>query len=286
MKIAAWNVNGIRAASKKPYFFDYLNGPDSPDIIGFQEIKALPEQLTDELLYPENYYTYWNPAEKKGYAGTALWSKIKPLNVWYQFEIKDFDHEYHNTEGRVTIAEFDTFLFVTAYFPNGGRNESQFEFKFEFYKHLFAHIQKLSEKTGKPAIVNGDYNIVHKEIDIARPKENQNSIGFTIAERRLLDWVTDELGFIDTFREFDSSGENYTWWHYISNARARNVGWRIDYTMIDPRLREKLQGARILDHVMGSDHCPVEIELTCEEDSQLGEKVVHKKPGDEVQSLF
>jgi exodeoxyribonuclease III len=286
MKIASWNVNGIRAVSKKPDFFDYLNGPDSPDIIGFQEIKALPEQLTDDLLYPENYYTYWNPAEKKGYAGTALWTKVKPLNVWYQFEAQEFDHEYHNTEGRVTIAEFDTFLFATAYFPNGGRNESQFEFKFEFYKHLFAHIQKLSEKTGKPAIVNGDYNIVHTEIDIARPKENQNSIGFTIAERKLLDWVIDELGYIDTFREFDSNGENYTWWHYISNARARNVGWRIDYTMIDPRLRTNLKSAKILSHVMGSDHCPVEIELECSEDEKLGEKVIHEKPGDETQTLF
>ena len=276
MRIASWNINGIRAIAKKPDFFEYLNGPDSPDIIGFQEIKAMPAQLGDELLKPENYYTYYNPAEKKGYAGTAIWTKIKPLNVWYHLDAGDFEHEYHNSEGRVTIAEFDTFLFATAYFPNGGRNESQFEFKFAFYEHLFAHMEKLSKETGKPVILNGDYNIAHTEIDIARAKENETSIGFTIAERKLIDWVIDDLGFIDTFREFNTEGDNYTWWHYISNARSRNVGWRIDYTMIDPRLRDQLKGARILNNVFGSDHCPVDIELECEEDARIGETVMHK----------
>ena len=286
MIIASWNVNGIRAVSKKDPFWQYLEGDDSPDIIGFQEIKAMPDQLKEKLRYPANYYAYWNPAEKKGYAGTAIWTKIKPLNVWYHLAAGDFEHEYHNSEGRVTIAEFDTFLFATAYFPNGGRNESQFEFKFEFYKHLFAHMDKLSLQTGKPAIINGDYNIAHTEIDIARAKENETSIGFTIAERKLIDWVIDDLGFIDTFREFNTEGDNYTWWHYISNARARNVGWRIDYTMIAPRLRRQLKNARILNNVFGSDHCPIDITLKCDEDDRIGEEIVHEKPGDEVQTLF
>lgn len=286
MKIAAWNVNGIRAIAKKPDFFKYLDGNEAPDIIGFQEIKVTHDQLNDELLYPKNYYTYWNPAIKKGYAGTALWTKVKPLNIWYHFEYSDFDHEYHNTEGRVTTAEFDSFLFCTAYFPNGGRNEDQFNFKFDFYKYLFAHLEELSKKTGKPVIINGDFNIAHTELDIARPKENEKSIGFTIAERKMLDWVTEDLGYIDTFREFEKNGEHYTWWHYISNARARNVGWRIDYTMIAPSLRAHLKSAHILNNVFGSDHCPIEIEITLPEDSKLSEPIIHKRPEDNAQTLF
>lgn len=277
MKIASWNINGIRAIAGKPDFMRFLEGPDAPDIIGFQEIKALPEQLPEKLRFPKNYYAYWNPAEKKGYAGTAIWTKIKPLSVWYHFEYEDFKHEYHNTEGRVTGAEFDTFLFFTAYFPNGGRSDEQFNFKFDFYKHFFGYVKEMAKKTGKPAIVNGDFNVAHTEKDIARPKENENSIGFTIAERKLLDWVIDKQGFIDTFREFCSDGDRYTWWHYFTKARDRNIGWRIDYTMISPALRKSLKNARILDNVFGSDHCPIDIELGCKEDAKIGEPIVHEK---------
>lgn len=277
MRIASWNINGIRAIAGKPDFFKYLESTDAPDIIGFQEIKAQADQLPDKLRFPTNYYAYWNGAEKKGYAGTAIWTKIKPLNVWYHFEYKDFKHEYHNTEGRVTGAEFDTFLLFTVYFPNGGRNEDQFNFKFDFYEHFFGHVAEISKKTGKPAIVNGDYNIAHTELDIARPKDNENSIGFTVAERKMIDRVIGEFGFIDTFREFEKGGDHYSWWHYMSGSRARNVGWRIDYTMIDPRLRGQLVGARILDNVFGSDHCPIDIDLKCAEDARLGEIIVQQK---------
>ena len=259
VRIASWNINGIRAIAGKPDFVKYMEGRDSPDIIGFQEIKATTEQLKDKLLYPEHYYAYWNPAEKKGYAGTAIWTKIKPLNVWYHFEYGNFNHEYHNTEGRVTGAEFDTFLLFTVYFPNGGRNEDQFNFKFDFYKHFFGFVKEMSKKTGKPAIVNGDYNVAHTELDIARPKENENSIGFTKAERELLDWVVGKLEFVDTFRAFEKSGGHYTWWHYFTKARDRNIGWRIDYTMLDPRLHKHLKNARILNNIFGSDHCPIEL---------------------------
>lgn len=247
MKILSWNVNGIRAAQKKG-FAEFM-AENNPDIICLQETKARPEQVALDL--PE-YHQYWNSAEKKGYSGTAIFTREKPISVK-----NDMDIPEHDTEGRVIAAEYSDYYLVTVYTPNSKRGLLRLDYRSQSWDPDFlAYMKELEKK--KPVIFCGDLNVAHTEIDLANPKSNRKNAGFTDEERAAFDNIL-AAGFIDTFREFESGGGHYTWWSYMGGARARNVGWRIDYFCISPTLRPRLQSAFILPDVMGSDHCPVGI---------------------------
>jgi exodeoxyribonuclease-3 len=251
----SWNVNGIRAAHKKG-FLDWLYN-DSPDIIGLQETKAEASQLPSELAKPKGYNAYFASSKtKKGYSGVAVYSKKEPNEVDYGIGVKEFDEE-----GRTLILYFDDFTFINCYFPNSGMGPHRVKMKLTYNDALLSFMEKHRKKQ-KHIIVCGDFNVAHEEIDLARPKENVDHAGFLPEERA---WV-DELvgaGYVDTFRHFYPTKINaYSWWDMKSRARDRNVGWRIDYFFITPALTKNLKSAFILDHVMGSDHAPVGIELS------------------------
>ena len=252
MKIYSWNVNGIRAAERKG-FLDFLQ-EESPDIIGIQEIKARPDQLNPELKYPNGYHAYFNPAERPGYSGVAIYSKEEPLNVSYGFGIEKFD-----IEGRVIAAEYKDFIFINIYFPNGRRDDERLKYKMDFYDEILKYSNELVKK-GKKIIVSGDYNTAHKSIDLARPKENETVSGFLPEERAWIDTFISN-GYIDAFREFSKAPEEYSWWSMRTAARLRNVGWRLDYHFISKNLHKNLKNSYIKQSIMGSDHCPVVIEL-------------------------
>tara|TARA_B100001029_G_C14956605_1_gene391947 strand:- start:17 stop:775 length:759 start_codon:yes stop_codon:yes gene_type:complete len=250
MKLISWNVNGIRAVIKKG-FYDFVD-TYKPDILCIQETKAHPEQVDLKLLdYP---YQYWNSAEKKGYSGTAIFSKIEPLAIKYGLGIKK-----HDLEGRVITAEFNDYFLVTVYTPNSKREllrlkYRQKEWDVDFLKYL----KKL--ENNKPVVFCGDLNVAHKEIDLKNPKTNHRNAGFTDEERIGFDNYIN-AGFIDTFREFEKGEGYYTWWSYMFQARSRNVGWRIDYFCISKVLSSILKNAYILKDVMGSDHAPIVMEI-------------------------
>jgi len=252
MKLLSWNVNGIRAIEKKG-FFEWLQ-KESPDILCLQETKACPEQLTEKFIKPAGYHSYWSSAEKKGYSGVCIYSKIQPKSVVEGLGIKEFD-----SEGRTLIADYGNFILFNIYYPNGGAGNMRVPFKMRFYDAFLAKVEKL-RKDGKKIIVTGDVNTAHTEIDLARPKENAENTGFLPQER---EWVSKfiKCGYVDTFRHFTKDGGHYTWWDYYTAARARDVGWRIDYFFITENLLPKLKKAFILKDVMGSDHCPVGIEI-------------------------
>lgn len=250
MKLISWNVNGIRAAIKKG-FLDFLQSAD-PDIICLQEVKAMSEQVELEL---PDYKQYWNSAVKKGYSGVAIFSKSEPLSVQNGFGIEE-----HDQEGRVLTLEYETFYLVNVYTPNAKRELLRLDYRTKEWDVLFLeHVVNLQQK--KPVVFCGDLNVAHKEIDLANPKTNRRNAGFTDEERAGFDNIV-AAGFIDTFREFEQDGGHYSWWSYRSGARERNIGWRIDYFCISPALRPQLKAAYILPEVMGSDHCPVAIELS------------------------
>jgi len=252
MKILSWNVNGIRAAQKKG-FLDWLKR-EKPDILGVQETKAKPEQLDMFLMHPDGYQTYWNSAERPGYSGVALFTKEKPARVTNGFGVRKFDEE-----GRAILAEYPDFAFLNVYFPNGKAGDERLKFKMDFYDATLKFIRKLKKKQPN-IIVCGDYNTAHKEIDLARPKENGDVSGFLPVERAWMDkWVAD--GMVDIFREFHDGPGHYSWWDMKSGARERNVGWRIDYHFVTEALALRVKSAVILKDVVGSDHCPVGIEL-------------------------
>ncbi len=252
MKILCWNVNGVRAAQRKG-FLKWL-AKEKPDALCLQETKARPEQLDEELLNPPGYETHWNWAEKPGYSGTAIYTKQKPLSVSRGIGIKK-----HDQEGRVLTAEYDDFSLVNVYVPNSKDDLSRLPYRFkEWDVEFLSFLKKLEKK--KPVVVCGDFNVAHKEIDLSRPKENEFTHGFTKEERAGFDNFV-KAGLIDTFREFCTDGGHYTWWHHFNNCRARNIGWRIDYFLISKALRPKLKDAFIMPDVMGSDHCPVGIDL-------------------------
>lgn len=252
MKILSWNVNGIRAVQKKG-FLNWLD-QESPDILCVQETKAHPDQLDATLLNPRGYHVSWNAAERKGYSGVATFSKAKPLTVKTGFGIAKFD-----TEGRVIVTEFPEFVLLNIYFPNGKKNDERLQYKLDFYEETLRYVAKLKSQ-GKQAIISGDYNTAHKPIDLARPEANETVSGFLPQERAWIDrWV--ENGQIDIFREFCPLTDQYTWWDMKTGARQRNVGWRIDYHFITRDLRPKVRDAKILPEVMGSDHCPVSVQL-------------------------
>ncbi len=249
MKLISWNVNGIRAILNKG-FLEFVK-KENPDILCVQETKAHPDQV-DTMLeeYPNHF---WNTAEKKGYSGTAIFSKIKPISV-----VLGIGKQNHDKEGRVLTAEFKDFYLVDVYTPNSQRGLTRLKYRQEWDAEFLRYIKNLEKK--KPVIFCGDLNVAHEEIDIARPKDNIHNAGFTAEERSDFDRII-EAGFIDTFRELNPDKVQYSWWSYMFNARARNIGWRIDYFIISSSLKNKLKKAFIFDKVVGSDHAPVGIEL-------------------------
>lgn len=253
LSLYSWNVNGIRAAQKKG-FLDWLH-ETKPDILGIQETKAHPDQLDDELRNPAGYHAYWASAERKGYSGVALLTQVEPESVQIGLGIEQFDRE-----GRTIVAEFDEFVLITAYFPNGSRDHSRVPFKME-YKEAFLDFCNNLRASGKSVIFCGDVNTAHREIDLARPKENANHTGFLPIEREWIDKIV-EQEYVDTFRHFHpDKTDAYTWWAYWGKARERNVGWRLDYFFITPELKVRLKSADILSDILGSDHCPVQLTL-------------------------
>lgn len=252
IKIYSWNVNGIRAIYNKfnIKFFDWIKG----DIICFQEIKAHKEQLPEELINVDGYQSYWFSAQRKGYSGVSLYTKIEPLKILYGFNNEKFD-----IEGRVIFAEYENFLLVNSYFPNGGRGAERVAYKLEYYDELFFFLEK-TYRDKKGIIVAGDFNTAHKEIDLAKPKENENVSGFLPEEREWIDKIIN-LGYVDVFRLFNKEGGNYTFWDPITRARERNEGWRIDYFMVSDDFVKYIKSSKIHSDIMGSDHCPVSLEI-------------------------
>ncbi|QQR83999.1 exodeoxyribonuclease III [Candidatus Peregrinibacteria bacterium] len=254
-KILSWNVNGIRAVERKG-FLDWLR-EESPDVLGIQETKADREQLSDALLAPNGYHSFWfSSTVKKGYSGVALYTKIPPIRVVNGLGIERFDQE-----GRVITAEFEDFTLLNVYFPNGKMSMDRLVYKLEFYNAFLTHVEAL-RLSGKRIIFCGDVNTAHHEIDLARPKQNQNVSGFLPVERKWLDQVVSKH-YLDTLREFrPNEPDLYSWWDLKSQSREKNVGWRIDYFFIHRDLRPHLSNAFLLTDVYGSDHCPVGITLT------------------------
>ena len=252
MRILSWNVNGIRAAYKKG-LLDWFKKED-PDILCIQETKAHPEQLTDDLRNVDGYESYFSSGERKGYSGVAIYTKQKPKKVEHGFGVKKFD-----SEGRILVAEYPKFVLMSIYYPNGKASAERLKYKMEFYDAFLKFANKL-KKQGKNIIICGDVNTAHKEIDIARPKENEKVSGFLPEERAWIDKFLSN-GYLDTFRMFNKEPDNYTWWDMITRARERNVGWRIDYFYVNEEFKKKVKDAFILADVRGSDHCPIGIEL-------------------------
>ncbi len=262
MKIYSWNVNGIRAVIKKGTFQTFMSD-HNPDIVCLQETKAIQGQAEIDL---SEYHEYWNSAEKKGYSGTAIFSKIKPLSV-----INDIPDKYieksglaadgygdANKEGRVIAAEYDDFYVVTAYTPNAKDGLARIDLRQDWDKAMIAYCDDLQAK--KPVIYCGDMNVAHTELDLANPKSNKGKKGFSDQERTGFDsWLA--AGFVDTLRLFKEGNGHYTWWSHFANSRARNVGWRIDYFLVSEALNSSVQSAEIHADVMGSDHCPVSVTL-------------------------
>lgn len=246
IRLVSWNVNGVRAAVRNG-LLDFIS-KEKAEIYAFQEIKADEFQLPLDLLN-EGYAVYINPAEKKGYSGTMILSKIKPISTF-----KGFNSKHEEREGRILGLEFEKFWFLNIYFPNSQRELTRLEFKLDFNRKLHSLVNEL--RKSKSVIFCGDMNVAHKEIDIARPDDNHKNAGFTDEERA---WMSELLedGYVDTFRMFDSEPGKYSWWTYRFNARARNVGWRIDYFIVSHDLKENVKDARILGEVTGSDHAPV-----------------------------
>ncbi len=253
MNLFSWNVNGIRAIQKKG-FLTWLT-ESQPDVLAIQETKAHPDQLDDVLRKPDGYHTYWASAERKGYSGVALYSKKRPLSVQIGLGIPEYDRE-----GRTIVADYGDFVLLAAYFPNGGRDHSRVPFKMA-YKRDFLEYTEALRRDGKAVIFCGDINTAHRPIDLARPRQNQNTTGFLPLERAWIDEVIN-AGYIDSFRQLypDQQGA-YSWWTYIGGARDRNVGWRLDYFFLTPKLLPRVIDARIHNDVLGSDHCPVSLEI-------------------------
>ena len=249
MKLISWNVNGLRAVLRKN-FLDYL-AEEKPDILCLQETKAGPDDV--EQLWPVTYTTYWNVARKKGYAGTAIFTRTRPIRVTCGIGCAE-----HDCEGRVLAAEYADFFLVNVYVPNSKRELTRLAYRQQWDRDFVRYLKKLERK--KPIIFCGDFNVAHTELDLANPKSNVGNHGFTLEERAGFGAFI-KAGFVDAFREFEKSGGHYTWWSPMRDVRSRNIGWRIDYFLISPALRPRLKRAFIRCDVPGSDHCPVGIEL-------------------------
>ena len=253
MNLYSWNVNGVRAAQNKG-FLNWLH-KTRPDILAIQETKAHPDQLDPELRDPEGYHVTWAAAERKGYSGVALFTREEPQSIQIGLGIEEFD-----IEGRTILADYGDFVLVSAYFPNGARDHSRVPFKME-YKEAFLETCNRLRDEGRSVIFCGDVNTAHREVDLARPKQNENATGFLPVERAWIDKVV-EAGYLDTFRHLHPDQvDAYSWWAYWGKARERNVGWRIDYFFVTPDLAPRIAAADIHADVFGSDHCPVSLTL-------------------------
>ncbi|KQC05851.1 MAG: exodeoxyribonuclease III [Candidatus Cloacimonas sp. SDB] len=252
MKIISWNVNGLRAVIKKN-FMEYISD-DKTDILCIQETKLQEEQIPQEILSETSYNKYWSCAEKKGYSGVAIFTREVPTQVTYSIGEDRFDRE-----GRTIIAEFRDFTLINCYFPNGQMSEERLQFKLDFYDRMLKVMNEIVA-SGKNLIICGDFNTAHQEIDLAHPKENSKTSGFLPVERAWLDKLVAQ-DYIDTFRHFDKRAEQYSWWTYRFGARSRNIGWRIDYFFVNKQFMPRVKSAFIRQDVMGSDHCPVGMEV-------------------------
>ena len=254
MRLISWNVNGIRAVHKKGLFLGWLD-EERPDVLCLQETKAHESQLPEALTKVEGYSSWFSTPERKGYSGVALYTKEDPRNVSFGLGVERFDNE-----GRTVVADFDDFVLLGIYFPNGKRSAERLRYKMEFYDAFLDYVENL-RREGRNVVVCGDVNTAHKEIDLARPKENEKISGFLPEERAWMDTFL-EHGYVDTFRQFNQEPGNYSWWDQMTRARDRNVGWRIDYFFTDADFASNLTDGFILPDVMGSDHCPVGIEIS------------------------
>ena len=251
MRIASWNVNGLRAVAKKG--FAELVRTFEPDILGIQETKLQESQLKPELMLP-GYESFFAHAEKKGYSGTAIYSRLPLKRVYSSIEPGEFD-----AEGRVVVAETEDLVFFNVYFPNSGMGPHRLKYKIRFYETLFRHAQTYVDQ-GMDVLIGGDYNVAHNEIDLKNPKRNEGNPGYMPEERALLDKLETE-GWKDVFRTLYPDRVQYSWWSYRFKARERNIGWRIDYFWASPSIMPRVRDCLILDQVPGSDHCPVIIDL-------------------------
>lgn len=254
MKIVSWNVNGLRSLAKDDYWEGFLNGI-KPEIFCLQETKANPEQLSEKFLSLSGYSAFFSSCQvRKGYSGVAIYSKIEPLSVIYGMGIKEFDQE-----GRLIGAEYEDFWLINSYFPNGGRGPERLDYKMRFYDAFLTFSEKLHKQ--KPVIFCGDVNTAHEEIDLARPKENEENTGFLPEERAWIDEVIN-ASYVDSFRHFHPhTKEAYTYWDMKTRSRDRNVGWRLDYFFITKEFIKKIKKAEIHNEIYGSDHCPISITL-------------------------
>jgi len=252
VKLVSWNVNGVRASLKKG-LLEFLE-KSRADVVCLQETKAHPGDV-QHVAWPRGYEVFWNSAEKKGYSGTAVLTRVKPISVW-----NGIGKAVHDTEGRVLALEFKDFWLANVYQPNSQRGLTRLDYRVRRWDPAFRSYLKALQSKGKPAVFCGDLNVAHTEIDLANPKSNRRNAGFTDEERgnfaRLLD-----TGFVDTFREFEKGPGHYSWWSQMGSCRARNVGWRVDYFVAAEKLRPALKRAWISPEAMGSDHCPVGLEL-------------------------
>lgn len=253
MKLISWNVNGLRAVINKG-FKDFFKEIDA-DIFSIQETKMQEAQLDENILKIfEDYNAYWNSAEKKGYSGTAIFTKQKPLNVTY-----GIGKEEHDKEGRVITLEFEKFYMVNIYTPNSKRELERLDYRQIWEDEIRVYLLDLS--ANKPVVMCGDLNVAHKEIDLKNPKTNRKNAGFTDEERAKMTELLN-AGFVDTFRyKYPEVEGKYSWWSYMFHAREKNAGWRIDYFIVSENLKDKIEDAKILDNIYGSDHCPVELDL-------------------------
>ena len=247
IKLVSWNVNGIRAVSKKDEFWDWFTNTDA-DIINFQEVRSTQDQIPKKLANVDGFNHAFNEAEKKGYSGVGTYSKIEPVSITKGLGIEELDKE-----GRVLKIEYPDFILYNIYFPNSGMGAKRLDYKVDFCNALL-------ENEGKNVVITGDYNIAHHPIDVYNPKNCEGKSGYLPEEREWLDEL-EKAGFVDTFRLFDESENNFTWWSYRTRARERNAGWRLDYFYVNEEIKDKVKAAEILSDVYGSDHCPVTLEL-------------------------
>ena len=253
VRLISWNVNGIRAVTKKDEFWDWFDSTDA-DIINFQEVRASKDKIPKKLAETEGFHKYYNEALKKGYSGVGTYSKTEPVEVVKGLGIDELDGE-----GRVLRMEYPDFILYNIYFPNSGMGAKRLDFKVDFCNALLNQLVELKNQ-GKNIIITGDYNIAHNPIDVYNPKNCEGKSGYLPEERSWLDEL-EKAGFVDTFRMFDESENNFTWWSYRTRARERNAGWRLDYFYVNEEMTDNVKSAEILSEIYGSDHCPVTLEI-------------------------